>query len=55
MDLHFVGTANVFVYYPYWPENRERELDIEPPHEGRRRQVPAAIDPVARRRRQAKR
>ena len=22
MDLHFVGTANVFVYYPYWKEAR---------------------------------
>ena len=31
------------------PENRERELDIETPSEWRRRQVPAAIDPVARR------
>ena len=71
MELHFVDLANVFVYYPYLKrakfalahyvhgsvarQNRERELDIEPPHEGRRRQVPAAIDPVARRRRQAKR
>ena len=36
------------------PENRERELDIEPPGECRQRQVPAAIDPVARRRRRAK-
>jgi hypothetical protein len=33
------------------PENRERELDIENPTEGRRRQLAAAITPVARRRR----
>ena len=22
MELHFVGTANVFVYYPYWKKAR---------------------------------
>ena len=24
MDLHFVGTANVFAYYPYWKKARSR-------------------------------
>jgi hypothetical protein len=24
MDLHFVGTANVFVYYPYWKKGEVR-------------------------------
>ena len=27
MDLHFVGTANVFVYYPYWKKARSAPAD----------------------------
>lgn len=27
MDLHFVGTANVFAYYPYWKKARFAPAD----------------------------
>ena len=42
----------LFVCFPAREAGAERRAH---PTEGRRRQVPAAIDPVARRRRQAKR
>ena len=64
MDLHFVGTANVFVYYPYWKKARSAPADHvhgsgcvnrSMAYSLCNRIALAAIDPVARRRRQAKR